>query len=132
MELSIDRSIYQHEKDAFKEIDIKLESLQKDSQIALYPCCDIFNYSNKTFNEADLIIISRSFMSVVELKNWSGEIEISDYYWKRNSRVIDNPHKLNGFKCRLLKGTISREFPVISKRIPYIQSNILRNLLEVL
>lgn len=122
MEFSIDRSIYQHEKDAFYQIDKELLKLQENNRIALYPCCDILNYSNKTFNEADLIIISRSFMSVVELKNWSGEIEISDYYWKRNGRVIDNPHKLNGFKCKLLKGTISREFPVISKRIPFIKS----------
>jgi serine/threonine protein kinase len=122
MELSIERSIHKHEQEALNKIDFLLKKQQDSNQLALFPCCDLMDYSNKSFNEADVVLLSRSFLAVIELKHWAGTIEIDDYYWRRNGGIIDNPHKLNNYKCKLLKSTILKDFPSIKKQIPFSTS----------
>jgi len=67
--------------------------------------------SNRYF-ETDLVVVSRFGVYVVELKHWSGRIEIRPNSWLQNSSFFKpDPHKTNNFKAKLLRGLYDRKFP---------------------
>ena len=48
---------------------------------------------------------------MVELKHWSGHIEIAPYNWIVNGTSYRaDPHRLNEFKCKVLKGIYQHQF----------------------
>lgn len=67
--------------------------------------------SNRYF-EVDLVVICRFGVFVVELKHWSGRIEIRPNAWLQNGSFYKpDPHKANGFKAKLLRGLYEHRFP---------------------
>lgn len=67
--------------------------------------------SNRYF-ETDLVLISRFGVYVVELKHWSGNIEVRPNSWLQNRSFFKpDPHKANNFKAKLLRGLYDRKFP---------------------
>jgi serine/threonine protein kinase len=72
----------------------------------------IYDPQSNHYYEYDLVIVSRTNIFVVELKHWSGHIEIASYDWRINERTYRrDPHALNIYKCKVLKGLYEREFP---------------------
>jgi len=67
--------------------------------------------SNRYF-EVDLVVVSEFGIYVVELKHWSGLIEVRPNSWVQNNSFFKpDPHKVNNFKAKLLKGLCERKFP---------------------
>ncbi|MFN7611132.1 MAG: nuclease-related domain-containing protein, partial [bacterium] len=67
--------------------------------------------SNRYF-EVDLVVLSTFGIYIVELKHWSGRIEIRPNSWVQNSSFFKpDPHKVNNFKAKLIKGFFERRFP---------------------
>jgi serine/threonine protein kinase len=67
--------------------------------------------SNRYF-EVDLVVVSEFGIYVVELKHWSGVIEVRPNSWVQNNSFFKpDPHKVNNFKSKLLKGLCERKFP---------------------
>lgn len=67
--------------------------------------------SNNYF-EYDAVLLTYAGILVVELKHWSGHIQILPYSWIIDSyRYRRDPHLSNGYKCKLLKGLYEHEFP---------------------
>jgi len=67
--------------------------------------------SNRYF-ETDLVVVSRFGVYVVELKHWSGRIEVRPNSWLQNRSFFKpDPHKTNNFKAKLLRGLYDRKFP---------------------
>jgi serine/threonine protein kinase len=102
-------SLFAHEADALETIarhidrhnlGVTLSNLQLHDQ-----------QSNRYF-ETDLVIISRFGVYVVELKHWSGRIEVRPNSWLQNDSFFKpDPHKANNFKAKLLRGLYDRRFP---------------------
>src|SRR5437867_802070 len=67
--------------------------------------------SNRYF-EVDLVVVSEFGVYVVELKHWSGRIDIRPNSWLQNGSFFKtDPHKSNNFKAKLLRGLYERKFP---------------------
>jgi serine/threonine protein kinase len=67
--------------------------------------------SNRYF-EVDLVVVSEFGIYVVELKHWSGRIDVRPNSWVQNNSFFKpDPHKVNNFKAKLLKGLCERKFP---------------------
>ena len=57
------------------------------------------------------MIVSQSNIYVVELKHWSGKIQVAGYSWLINKQTYrPDPHLSNNFKCKVLKGVYQHEF----------------------
>ncbi|NLK00733.1 MAG: protein kinase, partial [Clostridia bacterium] len=101
-------SLYDHEQAAIDEIIINLDRYHLGRIAA-----NMWLYENQSNNyyEYDLILVAHSGIYVVELKHWSGHIEILPYKWvaSRIHRRPD-PHQSNGLKCRILKGIYEHNF----------------------
>jgi len=100
-------SLFDYEKSA---IDCIIRLLDKKI-IKTLANVYIFDVQTNNYYEYDLIIIARSGIYVVELKHWSGHIEIEGYQWRINkNRYRVDPHKNNSFKCKVLKGIYQHRF----------------------
>ncbi|HPZ77936.1 MAG TPA: protein kinase [Bacillota bacterium] len=99
-------SLFTHEQQAIEEIESLLDgSLRSLSNVNLYD-----NQTNYYY-EYDLIIVGRSGIYVVDLKHWSGVIEIREYQWRRNKNEYrPDPHINNSFKCKILKSLYEHQF----------------------
>lgn len=73
---------------------------------------EIHDPQTNRYLEADLVIIGHNGIYLVELKHWSGRVEVRPDSWLRNnSTYVQDPHKTNNFKAKLLKGIYERKFP---------------------
>ena len=100
-------SLFEHEQKAIN----KIVSLIGETTKALANVNLVDNQS-KSYLECDLIVISPSGIYVVELKHWSGNIEIKQYQWLINkTKYRTDPHKNNSFKCKVLKGLYEHNLP---------------------
>lgn len=101
-------SIYEHEQTAIQD----LKRLLNQHQIGeLLNNILLFDEQSRTYLEYDVIIVARSGIYVVELKHWSGHIEIAPYNWIINHTAYrQDPHQLNEFKCKVLKGIYQHRF----------------------
>ena len=81
---------------------------------------DLYDRSTNSYLECDLIAISVNLVTIVELKHWSGEIDITPNNWQVNGRYRKDPHKANKYKCQVLKGVIEKEFPYL--KCPWVES----------
>ena len=76
----------------------------------------LYDKQSNNYYEFDIILIAHSGIYVVELKHWSGEIKVTPYHWIVNETQYRNdPHKVNGFKCKILKGIYQHKFPTYPK-----------------
>ena len=68
--------------------------------------------SSRIATWSDLVVVSWTQIWVVELKHWSGTIEVAPYTWVRNgSKRVADPHRNNSFKCKVLRASTSISFP---------------------
>jgi len=103
------QSLFAHEEVAQDCIRQKVESHRLGE---LLTNLEIFDPQTNRYFETDLVIISRFGIYIVELKHWSGKVEIRANSWlQNNSFYKPDPHKANGFKAKLLKGVCDRRFP---------------------
>jgi serine/threonine protein kinase len=112
-----------HEEVAIKKIRQSLDPLISKNLLQVYANVDILDPSTQTYYECDLIMVSRNFISIVELKNWSGEIRVCEGLWQASGGERRNPHRTNSQKCRILKSTLRSNLP--SLVLPWIQSVVL-------
>jgi serine/threonine protein kinase len=102
----LDHSLFHHE-----EISLRIISQGLKSSMKLLNNILILEEQSKTYLEYDVIIVARSGIYVVELKHWSGHIEIAPYNWIVNGTSYRaDPHRLNEFKCKVLKGIYQHQF----------------------
>ncbi len=101
-------SLYKHEQIAIDKIkhDIERAQIGKITQNIL-----LYDKQSNAYYEYDIILIAHTGIFIVELKHWSGHIQIAQYSWTINNSYFRNdPHKNNSFKCRILKGIYQHNF----------------------
>lgn len=102
-------SLFAHEADALNAITRHIERHGLGVTLCNLELHD--RQSNRYF-ETDLVMISRFGVYVVELKHWSGHIEVRPNSWLQNRSFFKpDPHKANNFKAKLLRGLYDRKFP---------------------
>jgi serine/threonine protein kinase len=85
-----------------------------DKHIELIPNYQVFDPRFNQYHECDLIAICQDRLAVIELKHWSGDIDICPHAWMINRKFYrDDPHISNGFKCKLLKSFYLKSFPAL-------------------
>lgn len=103
-------SLFAHEAAALKAIRRHVESHKLGEVLTNLELHD--PQSNRYF-ETDLVVVSRFGIYVVELKHWSGRIDIRPNSWLQNGSFFKpDPHKANNFKAKLLKGLCECRFPM--------------------
>ena len=76
------------------------------------PNLDLHDRQSNRYFEVDLVVLTEVGIFVAELKHWSGRIEIRPNSWIQNGSFYKpDPHKVNGFKAKLIKGFFERQFP---------------------
>lgn len=101
-------SLFEHEQLA---IEVIRNSITKMKIGQVVNNVLVYDDQTKNYYEYDLIVISYSGLYVVELKHWSGQIQIAPYNWLiRGTQYRPDPHKSNAFKCKILKGIYQHHF----------------------
>lgn len=103
------------EIDALRKLDALLTQLGKKNQTLILPNVELFDSAKQAYFECDVIIASRNFVGVLELKHWGGDIRITADGWDRGRMVERDPHKVNGNKCRILKTWLLQKIPSLRK-----------------
>ena len=80
----------------------------------------LYDQATNGYLECDLVVATRSGLWVVELKHWSGDIEVRPHNWRQNDSFRNDPHKTNRYKCQVLRGVLESKFR--TQRIPWITS----------
>lgn len=102
-------SLFAHERSAQEEIRRRVQAHQLGEVLFNLELHD--PQSNRYF-EVDLVVITRFGVFVVELKHWSGRIEIRPNTWLQNGSFYKpDPHKANNFKAKLIRGLYEHRFP---------------------
>ena len=101
-------SLFEHEQVA---IEIIRNSIVKMKLGKMLNNVLIYDNQTKNYYEYDLVIISHTGLYVIELKHWSGKLQIAPYNWEiHGTQYRADPHKINGFKCKVLKGIYQHHF----------------------
>ncbi|WP_319587909.1 protein kinase [uncultured Desulfobulbus sp.] len=108
-------SKFPHEQQALEAI---IPLLAK--QVEFIPNFELHDSATNEYLECDLIAICSSFIAIVELKHWGGEIEILPNNWHVHGKFPPDPHKANTYKCKVLKSHLENTFPFI--KIPWVDS----------
>ena len=106
---------FPHEQQALQSIIPPLEK-----QVQFVSNFELHDPGSNGYLECDLIAICSSCVAIIELKHWGGEIEISPNNWQVNGKFRPDPHKVNNFKCKVLKSYLEKEFPYFN--IPWVDS----------
>jgi len=102
-------SLFAHEADALETITRHIRAHKLGATLCNLNLHD--KQSNRYF-ETDLVLVSRFRVYVVELKHWSGRIEVRPNSWLQNGSFFKpDPHLANNFKAKLLRGLYDRKFP---------------------
>lgn len=102
-------SLFAHEKSAQETISRRVRAHQLGEVLFNLEIHD--PQSNRYF-EVDLVVVTRFGVFVVELKHWTGRIEIRPNTWLQNGSFYKpDPHKANNFKAKLLRGLYEHRFP---------------------
>lgn len=104
------RSLFVHEENAIARIvEGAKNTAAAISNVLLH------DKQSNSYLEVDLVVVSWTQIWVVELKHWSGTIEVAPYTWVRNgSKRVADPHRNNSFKCKVLRGIYQHQFPTYS------------------
>jgi serine/threonine protein kinase len=102
-------SFFAHEQNAIDEIKRHFSSKQSYRVLSNLL---IHDPQSNYYYEYDLVIVAPTNIYVVELKHWSGRIEIDSYSWRVNERNYRrDPHTSNIYKCKVLRGLYQHSFP---------------------
>lgn len=69
--------------------------------------------------DLDLVVLTNNRILVIELKNWSGEIEFTSGQWVHKGSPRRSPVKVTQRKAQMLKDVIRDKFPKL--KIPYVE-----------
>lgn len=110
----LNSSLFTHEASALQAIRQRVES---HSLGIVLQNLEIHDPQSNRYFETDLVLVSSFGIYAVELKHWSGNIEIRPNSWIQNRSFFKpDPHKVNNFKAKLLKGIYEHQFP----HFPYV------------
>ena len=102
-------SLFAHEADALNAITLHI---QRHSLGVTLCNLELHDQQSNRYFETDIVLVSRFGVYVVELKHWSGRIEVRPNSWLQNGSFFKpDPHKANNFKAKLLRGLYDRKFP---------------------
>ncbi len=102
-------SLFVHEKTAIGSIGRYVEAHKLGEILSNL---DLYDHQSNRYFEADLVLVARFGVYVIELKHWSGNIEVRPNSWVQNSSFFKvDPHRGNNFKAKLLRGLYERKFP---------------------
>lgn len=102
------KSLFEYEQSALEKI---VASIENQMSARCLNNVYIWESQTNTYFEYDLIVVARSGIYVVELKHWTGNIEVKQYQWRINkTKYRVDPHKNNSFKCKILKGLYQHNF----------------------
>lgn len=103
------QSLFAHEAGVLAEIGRRVEV---HSLGLVLTNLEIHDPQSNRYFETDLVVVSTFGIYVVELKHWSGRIEIRANSWIQNGSFFKHdPHKANNFKAKLLKGLYEHQYP---------------------
>lgn len=108
-------SKFPHEQQALQAIIPPLEN-----QVQFVSNFELYVPGTNEYLECDLVAISSSCITIIELKHWGGEIEILPNNWQVNGQYRQDPHRVNNYKCKVLKSYLEKEFPYFD--IPWVDS----------
>ncbi len=101
-------SLFSHEQNALDRI---AALLSKNNLGNIISNILIYDRSSNNYFEIDALLVSNYGMFVIELKHWTGLIEIESYNWVVNQHSYrEDPHKTNSFKAKLVKGAYQHHF----------------------
>lgn len=102
-------SLFRHEADAIAAIERRIS---QHNLGFLLQNLEVHDPQSNRYFEMDLLLVAPFGIYVVELKHWSGIIEVRPNSWIQNSSFFKgDPHKANNFKAKLVKGLFERRFP---------------------
>ena len=102
-------SLFAHESEALSAIRRHLEAHNLGEALSNL---DLHDPQSNRYFETDLVVVTGFGVYVVELKHWSGRIEVRPNSWLQNGSFYKrDPHKSNNFKAKLLRGFYERKFP---------------------
>lgn len=111
---------YESERKVFEYL---LRSLPVTTDIVIFPNYELFDRSKDAYVECDAIVITRTFVAIVEIKDWAGEIVVDGPKWQRGTGLIDSPHIVNNRKCKVLKSYLQHALSgVVEAKLPFVQS----------
>ena len=114
-------SLFQHEADAITVLKKRISAHQLG---LILNNLEVHDPQSNRYFETDVVIICAFGIYVVELKHWSGRIEIRPDTWLQNNSFFKrDPHISNGFKAKLLRGIWERKLPSIVP--PYFESVVI-------
>jgi serine/threonine protein kinase len=117
-----DFSHCQHDTER-KVFEFLTRSLPETTDIVVFPNIELFDTSKASYVECDAIVLTKSFIAVIELKDWFGTITVQEPKWRRGSGVIDSPHIVNNRKCKVFKSYIQHVLSgVADYKLPFVQS----------
>lgn len=100
-------------------------SLPQTTDIMVFPNIELFDPSKHAYLECDAIVVTRSFVAVIDLKEWIGSIFVQEPKWRRGATLIDSPHVVNNRKCKVLKSYMQHVLSgVAESKLPFVQSII--------
>lgn len=108
-------SKFPHEQQALQAIVPPLET-----QVQFVSNFELYVSGTNEYLECDLVAICSSCIAIIELKHWGGEIEILPNNWQANGQYRQDPHRVNNYKCKVLKSYLEKEFPYFD--IPWVDS----------
>ncbi|KQZ34958.1 NERD domain-containing protein kinase family protein [Massilia sp. Root1485] len=117
-----DFSHCQHDTER-KVFEFLEQALPKTTDIVVYPNIELYDTSKASYVECDAIVVTRSFIAVVELKDWFGAITVQEPKWRRGSNLIDSPHIVNNRKCKVFKSYVQHVLSGVAEhKLPFVQS----------
>lgn len=108
-------SKFPHEQQALETIIPPLEK-----QVQFISNFELHDPATNEYLECDLIAICSSCIVLIELKHWGGEIDIAPNNWQVNGKYRPDPHKVNNYKCKVLKSSLEKAYPYLN--IPWVDS----------
>ena len=104
-------SLFLHEEKAIKKIESQAYHIGKFLNNVL-----IYDNQLNNYFEIDLLLVTNFGIFVIELKHWTGHIIIEPHNWVVNDFCYRaDPHKINSFKSKLIKGIYQHRFKTYPK-----------------
>jgi serine/threonine protein kinase len=98
-------------------------ALPNTTDIVIYPNIELYDASKAAYVECDAVVITRSFVAVVELKDWFGAVTVQEPKWRRGNTITDSPHVVNNRKCKVFKSYIQHALSGVAEhKLPFVQS----------
>jgi len=117
---NFDHTEYESERKVFEYLS---GALPTTTDIVVFPNYELFDRAKEAYVECDAIVVTRTFIAIIELKDWAGQIVINESKWRRGIGLIDSPHIVNYRKCKVLKSYIQHVLSGVHEAmLPFVQS----------